>query len=179
MDKILKVEFFKSLSFITKKDGISFISTIPELKAEFDNNDQKLQQFHFQLIDDFSCQFDKFENEKKIFQMHAKVERKNTTQEKKLKTDEDLVENFKSSLKIDIEKQFYKEQFGTLIPEYKREDVIKIAGIDDIFISLSKKHIHQSPDIIQMIQLHKEKTEQLLSQLNNIYVTMEKLNQTI
>ena len=179
MEKILKVEFFKSLSFCSKGDGMKFISTIPHLQKEFDNNNQKLEQFHFQLIDDYSCQIDKFENEKKVFQMHAKVERKNTTQEKKLKADEDLAENFKSSLKIDIEKQFYKEQFGTLIPEYKRENVIKIAGIDDIFISLSKKHRQQSPDIIQMIELHKLKTEELISQLNNIYVTMDKLNQSI
>jgi hypothetical protein len=179
MEKILKVEFFKSLSFTTKKDGMEFISKIPQLKQEFDNNNNKLEQFHFQLIDDYNSQFDKFENEKKAFQMYAKNERKILTQEKKSKIDEDLEKNFKDSLKIDIEKQFYKEQFSSLIPDYKREDVAKLVGIDDIFISLSKKHKLQSSDIIQMIELHKQKTEELLSQLYNIYITMEKLNASI
>lgn len=97
MDKILKVDFWKTLKFTTKSDGMEFVKNQPELACKLDDLEVKLDNVHDKIKEEFLLLWNKpsIKQAKAIFIEKKKQERKT----KKSKKDKDVA---KTEAKVEI-----------------------------------------------------------------------------
>lgn len=186
MEKIMKVEFFKSLGFNTKTDGIAFIKTIPEITEKLTEIDSELVQFHEQKLEDIEELMDKYEKEKKEFIKECKSRSKNKTLEKSKKIREEEMSRLKQEAREEVLQEMKKEKeellsvkYSKFIVNFSSEQFRELATIPDLmtkFISkLDNGTVVLEPEnkerVVGIVQSVNSKLEELLA----IKKAMEKL----
>lgn len=172
MEKLLKVEFFKSNGFVTKKDGMDFIESVDELASLLQTSDIKLQQFHFEIINNFSKDLYDFNDEKLNFISENKLIRKEDKKNKKTQEDVDKNTLLSESNYQKIEKEFYAKMFLKFLPE----NVINnnIVNINDKILTICKKS--SSDDVNNTLLLLKSEIDSHFIALNKIYSQLNNLD---
>lgn len=180
MEKLLKVDFFKTKKFQTKRDGLEFINNTPELLAKINELTERLNEANEIFINEYDDYFKQFDKERILFQNKKKQEKKellNKQKEKdeKLKKEEIIKEYLKQKEKeekqknVEIQKENIKEKF---IKEYdffisKIKTFLEIP-LKTRLASIGKSSKSDEPPVY-LSPNNQKKVDQLNARINKLY----------
>ena len=183
MNSLLKLEFFKSLGFISKEVGMSFIKQHPKLKRAIDEKIDELEETKYNVIEDLKENvFPKYESQRELFMIKVKGERNEKLAHKK----EIQKKILKEEMRDEILKELRAEEFGEKknkmkkkypkgIPEINLEAIDKIQNMETMFINVVK--CIESGDIdedeIKVIEKMKDQVEKSIATILKVSKLLE------
>jgi len=187
MNALLKLEFFKSLGFISKETGMEFIKQNPKLKAKIEEKAEELEEVKYQIIENIKEKvFSKYESQKDLFLVQVKSKRNEKLIEKKELQKKALKEELRAELLQEIkqeEKQEksdkMKKKYPKAYPEIDNELLSKLPDLESLFNTVIKKIDNEDIDSDNIVLLEKQKlnVEKALEMLKKAMLIMEKLDQ--
>lgn len=185
MNSLLKLEFFKSLGFASKENGMEFIKCTPKLQKEIQVKvDFNIEQTHFLLEDIKENVFSKFDNKKDLFIIKTKNERGDKLSNKKDLLKLALKEEMRNDILLEIqneqeeaEKEKLKIKYPKCIP--KVSDEVNFINLNKLFIEVLVKMDNGliSIDEMKNIEKAKEQVEKAIAVLIKAKSTLEYLNE--
>lgn len=182
VNSLLKLEFFKSIGFASKENGMEFIKATPKLhKAIQLKVEENNEQTHFLLEDIKDNIFSKFDDKKDIFIIKFKSERGDKLIEKKNIQKSMLKEEMRSELLLEIKQEQESEKSMQLQTKYPKcilnNNTIDIASLNDLFIKVVSGINNNTidKDEIKTVEKAKEQVEKAILVLIKAQSTLNSL----
>lgn len=190
MNSLLRLEFFKSLGFVTKESGMTFISGQPKLIKQIDEKVEELDEYKNQIIEDINDIISvDYADELKDFIINDKKERAR----KKSLAKEAQKEAQKSSLKDEMKAEILREikteeeskiknklkkKYKKIFPEIDSNAISKINDVDSLFFKVIQNVDEGEIDFEQLKTLEnlKNDLEKSINTIVNVYNTLQKIN---
>jgi hypothetical protein len=147
MNSLLKLEFFKSLSFPSKETGMEFIKQHPKLNKQIQEKVDEMEEMKYQTIEDIKeTIFPKYEDKKDVFLIRVKNERsdklayKKDLQKKALK--EEMRDEIMKELReeeMDERKNNLKKKYPKALPCIDEDASEKLKLIENLFVNVIKR----------------------------------------
>lgn len=187
MNSLLKLDFFKSLGFISKENGMEFIKDNPKLKKAIDQKVDEMEESKYQIIESIKEKiFPKFENEKNMFIVKIKSKRteklanKKSIEKKVLKDElrEELLEELRNEERIEKQEKI-KKKYPKAYLSNDNELISQISRLEELFSNVIKKIDNGDidEDNIIIVEKNKASCEKALESIKKVILVMEKLNQ--
>ena len=147
MNSLLKLEFFKSLSFPSKEAGMSFIKDNPKLKKQIEDKVDEMEEMKYQVIEEIKEGiFPKYEDKKEVFLIRVKNERsdklayKKDLQKKALKEEmrDEILKELREE-EMDEKKNKLKKKYPKAVPSVDEDASEKLKSIEDLFVNVIKR----------------------------------------
>lgn len=186
MNSLLKLEFFKSLGFISKETGMEFIKQNPKLKKAIDEKIDELEETKYQVIETIKEKvFPKFDSQKEVFMIQVKGKRAEKLAHKKEVQKRMLKEELRAELLQEIKQEEFVEKANKMKKKYPKayaeiddEFISKLPQLDQLFNSVIKKIDSEDidSDNISIIEKQKANVERAFELLKKAMSVLEKLN---
>lgn len=186
MNSLLKLEFFKSLGFISKETGMEFIKQNPKLKKAIDEKIDELEETKYQVIETIKEKvFPKFESQKEVFMIQVKGKRAEKLAHKKDLQKKMLKEELRAELLQEIKQEEKQEKANKMkklypkaYPEIDNELLAKLPDLESLFNIVIKKIDSEDidEDNIVIVEKMKIQTERAFELLKKAMSVLEKLN---
>ena len=186
MNNLLKLEFFKSLGFISKESGVEFIKQNPKLKKAIEEKVEEIEETKYQVIELIKEKvFPKFESQKEIFIVSVKNKRAEKLIHKKDIQKKALKEELRAELLQEIKEEEFSEKknemkknYPKAYPEIDNDLISQLHQLDQLFNSVIKKIDNETIDKDNIILLEKMKiqTDKAFEMLQKVQSTLKKLD---
>lgn len=184
MNSLLKLEFFKSLGFISKESGVEFIKQNPKLKAKIEEKAEELDEVKYQIIECIKEKvFPKFEIQKEVFMVSVKAEKAKKLAHKKELQKMSLKQELRDELLNEIKNEEKEEKMNKMKKKYPKAyptiDIdFDMPELEQLFSVVIKKIDSEDLDDDNLIIIEKQKAqvEKAFEMLQKVKVIMEKLN---
>ncbi len=184
MNSLLKLEFFKSLSFPSKEAGMSFIKDNPKLKKQIEDKVDEMEEMKYQMIEEIKeTIFPKYEDKREVFLIRVKNERsdklayKKDLQKKALK--EEMREEIMKELReeeMDDKKNKLRKKYPKAIPSVDEDASEKLKSIENLFVNVIKRidcgDIDE--DEVKVIEKMREQIEKAVLVIMKVSGSLEK-----
>lgn len=187
MNSLLKLEFFKSLSFPTKEAGMEFIKQNPKLKKAIDEKINELEETKYQVIETIKEKvFPKFDSQKEVFMIQVKGKRAEKLAHKKDLQKQALKEELRAELLNEIKQEEKQEKANKMkknypkaYPEIDNELLAKLPDLESLFNIVIKKIDNETidEDNIVIVEKQKANVEKALEMLKKAMSVLEKIDQ--
>ena len=161
---ILNLEFYKSLGFLSKSDGVEFVNNNKKLKKEIEKKIELIEKNKYKIIENIKELFEDFEEQKEIYLNKLKIDKKIKINEKKELEKKLLKEQLKEEIKDEMLREKYKEV-------YPKFELIDIRNLSELFIEKLKS----DKNINKIIELNKE-AKDAIETLLRVRESLIKLN---
>lgn len=182
INSLLKLEFFKSLGFASKENGMEFIKVNTKLQKTIQTKvDENNEQTYLLLEDIKNNVFSKFDDKKDLFIIKSKNEKGDKLAHKKELQKMSLKEEMRDEILMEIKNEQnqinqlkLQNKFPRCIPEYKTVD---FNILNTLFITaLSQIDNGQiDKDEIKSIEKAKDQVEKAMAMLLKATNTLESL----
>jgi len=182
MNTLLKLEFFKSLSFPTKESGMEFIKQNPKLQRSIEEKVDEIEEAKYQILDEIKLKiFSKYETQKEVFMVQVKNKRAERLSHKKDIEKEALKEELREELLKEINQEELKKNHPKLYPDVNNELIVQLPTLENLFSQVIKKIYNTKngsidEDKVTAVEKQKIQVEKALEILKKAMVVMEKLN---
>ncbi len=175
MDKYLRLEFFKRQGFPTKMDGVEFIEKTPKLKKLMAKLHADIEDYKCEKVDEFEQNFDKFDEEKKVFLVGVKDKRKERIEEKKKISKLALKDELRAEIlkELEAEKEAELAQVhADLIPKYDKDSID--VELDRKFTAVAKNKANLTKKQVDEVKALKKEAEAAFHVLAKVSERLEK-----
>lgn len=182
INSLLKLEFFKSLGFASKENGMEFIKINPKLQktiqSKVDENNEQTYLLLQELKDNVFCKFD---DKKDLFIIKSKNEKGDKLAYKKELQKMSLKEEMRDEILLEIKNEQnqlnqsrLQNKFPKCIPEYQTVD---LNILNTLFITAVSQidNGQIDKDEIKSIEKAKEQVEKAMAMLLKASNTLESL----
>ena len=186
MNTLLRLEFFKSLSFPTKESGMEFIKQNPKLKTQIEEKVDEIEEAKYRIIESIKEDiFPKYDSKKEVFIFQVKQNMSDKIAHKKDLQKRALKEELRAELLNEIKTEEQSEKNNKLrinypkaYPSIEIELIQQLPDIEHLFSSVIKKIDIQDIDKDNIIIVEKQKVqvEKAFEMLKKAMLIMEKLN---
>jgi hypothetical protein len=184
MNSLLKLEFFKSLSFPSKEAGMSFIKDNPKLKKQIEDKVDEMEEMKYQMIEEIKeTIFPKYEDKKEVFLIRVKNERSDKLAHKKDLQKKALKEEMRDEImkelreeEMDEKKNKLKKKYPKAVPSVDEDASEKIKSMEELFVNVIKKiecgEIDE--DELKVIEKMKDQIEKAVLVIMKVSGSLEK-----
>jgi len=186
MNVLLKLDFFKSLGFISKETGMEFIKQQPKLKKAIDQKIDEFDEAKYQMIEEIKEKiFSKYDSQKELFLIQVKGKRNEKLAHKKEVQKRMLKEELRAELLQEIKQEEFvekankmKKKYPGVYPEIDNELLAKLPDLESLFNNVIKKIDNEDidSDNIVIIEKMKSNVERALELLKKAISVLEKLD---
>jgi hypothetical protein len=186
MNSLLKLEFFKSLGFISKETGMEFIKQNPKLKKAIEEKVDEIEEVKYQVIETIKEKvFPKYESQKELFMIQVKGKRAEKLAHKKDLQKQALKEELRAELLNEIKQEEFvekknkmKKNYPKAYPEIDNELLVKLPDLESLFNTVIKKIDNETldEDNIVIVEKQKANVEKAFEMLKKAMLVMEKLD---
>lgn len=187
MNNLLKLEFFKSLGFISKESGVEFIKQNPKLKKAIEEKVNEIEETKYQVIELIKEKiFPKFESQKEVFMVSVKNKRAEKLIHKKDIQKKALKEELRAELLQEIKEEEFSEKknkmkknYPKAYPEIDSDFISQLPQLDQLFNTVIKKIDNETidEDNILIVEKQKANVEKAFEMLKKAMLVMGKLDQ--
>lgn len=183
MNALLKLEFFKSLGFISKESGVEFINQNKNLKKEIEEKVEELEETRYEIIESIKDDiFSKYDDKKSAYLIKIKNERKEKLASKKELERQEEKQALKDELRAELKREELEEsnmkimkKYPKAIPQLDKTVIEKMNVLEELFFNAIKKV--DSGDInkeeLVIIEKTKQEVEKAIAILTKATKTME------
>jgi hypothetical protein len=167
MNALLKLEFFKSLGFISKETGVEFIKQNPKLQKQIEAKVDEMDEVKYQIIESIKNDvFPKYNDKKELYIIKVKGSRANDLACKKELQKKMLKEEMRAELlkeikdeELDENKIKLMKKFPKAIPTIDNSSIEKINGLQDLFLQVVDKINSGEIDKDELVVVEKIKND--------------------
>lgn len=165
MNSLLKLEFFKSLSFPSKETGMEFIKQNPKLKKEIEVKVDEMEEAKYLVLESIREEiFPKYSEKKEVFIMKSKMDKnvklaeKKELQKKALKEDlrEELLKELKEEKEEESKRKLMKK-YPKAVPEFIKD--FSFGDLEQQFLRALQKVESGDIDSDELIVIEKAKEQ--------------------
>lgn len=182
MNTLLKLEFFKSLSFPSKESGMEFIKKHKKLEKQIKEKVDEMEESKYQVIEDIKEVFSQFESQKELYLVQIKSKLNEKKEHKKELKKMELKEELRSELLNELKHEEINAKKDKIKKKYSKayldiDDIdFTINDISQLFIDKLMKIESGNKDIdLATIEKMKVQAEKAFEILRKINTTMQKI----
>jgi hypothetical protein len=187
MEKLLKVEFFKSQGFVTKGDGLLFIKSVPELVDYIKLKNEEVLEYTNEKLVEFENEMDKYDENKAIFLKTCRMDRKTVTAEKVMMHKEEELAKIKQDARNEAREEILAEmkkeketvllqKYTAFVPKFGSNELEQILLLPNLFLQYIEKlesgekilEPHQKVEYQQILRASESHINSLLTIKNGL-----------
>lgn len=183
MNMLLKLEFFKSLGFISKESGMKFVKENDKLRKQIEEKVDEFDDTKYEILESIKNEiFPQYDDKKRIFLLKVKRERSDILMQKKQLDKQAMKDELRTELLNEIKNEEMDEKSKKIMKKYPKampiinlDCIEKINGLQDGFLKVLLKIDTGDidKDELAVIEKTKEQVEKAILILMKATKTLE------